>query len=391
MKKFLLTVMAILTIASGSVFGMYGADNTWLFFLIHGNQFRARMNQLGFTLGNGTIKGTFGFKANTLINGSILKTSDASGDKGNKSPLEATISAGIGYTGDGFGVGVGYNYTYAANNGTTGINTHTPVITFNAVNNNLRVALPISIAVEKDIGKSGTMDRKDYLGLSIPAQIRYYTGIDAFNYIRFELNYGLNQYNGVNGNTTTKYTAQSISFQLRLHFLNTVIGNNVTVNPFLRVDFGSTIGAKGKAVQYGTDGAALNPLPGGFDQRFTAWNAKGWREATAGEAAYDREAYDLKIIPSVSLSVNTDIINLIFEPGIGYRALDNGIKDSKLTHTLYWQAYGEIYIRPVQDLEWYFEMDVNNGVPKLQGNGNDSIPVVFGANTGITWYLPALN
>lgn len=31
MKKFLLTVMAILTIASGSVFGMYGADNTWLF------------------------------------------------------------------------------------------------------------------------------------------------------------------------------------------------------------------------------------------------------------------------------------------------------------------------------------------------------------------------
>ena len=43
--------------------------------LIHGNQLRARMNQLGFTLGNGTIKGTFGFKANTLINGSILNTS----------------------------------------------------------------------------------------------------------------------------------------------------------------------------------------------------------------------------------------------------------------------------------------------------------------------------
>ena len=36
-------------------------------------------------------------------------------------------------------------------------------------------------------------------------------------------------------------------------------------------------------------------------------------------------------------------------------------------------------------------MDVNNGVPKLQGNptGN-GVPVVFGANTGITWYLPAL-
>ena len=380
MKKFLLTVMAILTIASGSVFGMYGADNTWLFFLIHGNQLRARMNQLGFTLGNGTIKGTFGFKANTLINGSILKTSDASGDKGNKSPLEAAISAGIGYTGDGFGVGVGYNYTYSGIAGTTdkGINTHTPVITFNAVNNNLRVALPVSIAVEKDIGQN----RKDYLGLSIPAQIRYYTGIDAFNYIRFELNYGLNRYNGVDAaNNTTKYEGQTISFQLRLHFLNTVIGNNVTVNPFLRVDFASTIGAKGKAnVNF--------PANFAYDGRLTAWAANAWAESST--SPYERELYDLKIIPSISLSVNTDIINLIFEPGLGYRVQDDGIKGSKLSHTLYWQAYGEIYIRPVQDLEWYFEMDVNNGVPKLQGNGNSNMPVVFGANTGITWYLPAL-
>ncbi|MBW5380362.1 cell surface protein, partial [Brachyspira hampsonii] len=182
MKKFLLTVMAILTVASGSVFGMYGADNTWLFFLIHGNQLRARMNQFGFVLGNGTIKGTFGFKANTLINGNILST----GSKDNKNPLDATISAGIGYTGDGFGIGVGYNYTYATtvNNASTsskGINTHTPVVTMNFLNNNLRIALPVSIAIENSIGASGALtDRKDYLGLSIPAQIRYYTGIDAF-------------------------------------------------------------------------------------------------------------------------------------------------------------------------------------------------------------------
>ncbi|MBW5381359.1 cell surface protein, partial [Brachyspira hampsonii] len=213
---------------------------------------------------------------------------------------------------------------------------------------------------------------------------RYYTGIDAFNYIRFEFNYGLNRYNGVEAdNTTTKYEAQTISFQLRLHFLNTVIGNNVTVNPFLRIDFASTIGAKGKAnVNF--------PANFAFDGRLTAWAANAW--ADDPNSIYEREAYDLKIIPSISLSVNTDIINLIFEPGLGYRIQDDGIRGSKLTHSLYWQAYGEIYIRPVQDLEWYFEMDVNNGVPKLQGNpvGN-GVPVVFGANTGITWYLPALN
>lgn len=179
----------------------------------------------------------------------------------------------------------------------------------------------------------------------------------------------------------TIYEGQTISFQLRLHFLNTVIGNNVTVNPFLRVDFASTIGAKGKAnVNF--------PVNFAYDGRLTAWAANAWAESST--STYERELYDLKIIPSISLSVNTDIINLIFEPGLGYRVQDDSIKGSKLSHTLYWQAYGEIYIRPVQDLEWYFEMDVNNGVPKLQGNGNSNMPVVFGANTGITWYLPAL-
>ena len=101
MKRVLLTAVVIFGLACSSVFGMYGADNTWLFFLIHGNQLRARMNQLGFTLGNGTIKGTFGFKANTGLTGQIFTS------RGNTN-LEATISGGIGYTGDGFGVGLGY-------------------------------------------------------------------------------------------------------------------------------------------------------------------------------------------------------------------------------------------------------------------------------------------
>ena len=104
----------------------------------------------------------------------------------------------------------------------------------------------------------------------------------------------------------TKYEGQTISFQLRLHFLNTVIGNNVTVNPFLRVDFASTIGAKGKAnVNF--------PANFAYDGRLTAWAANAWAESST--SPYERELYDLKIIPSISLSVNTDIINLIFEPG----------------------------------------------------------------------------
>lgn len=370
MKKILLTAMALLTIASASAFGMYGADNTWLFFLIHGNQLRARMNQLGFTLGNGTIKGTFGFKANTFINGSILNT-----DQKNSNPLEATVSGGIGYTANGFGIGLGYNYTYAtymANGRREGIDAHTPVITMNAVNNNLRIAVPVSVSVKDDL-KDG---RKNYLGIHIPAQIRFYTGIDAFNYIRFEFNYGNNSYE----KDGEKLTAQYIGFQLRLHFLNTVVGNNVTLNPFIRVDFNGALD-KNRISGFGT--AEM-----GSQYKFS--ELKSWSAAEITKDALERNPYEVRVLPSLSLSVNTDYINVIFEPGIGYQAVEYGEKGRDIVHRLYWAAYGEVYIKPTPDLEWYFEMDVNNGVGKIQTE-TKGLPIAFGANTGLTWYIPALN
>ena len=58
-----------------------------------------------------------------------------------------------------------------------------------------------------------------------------------------------------------------------------------------------------------------------------------------------------------------------------------------MSHALAWGAYAELYITPVKDLEWYFEMDVNGNA----GQNNENLPPVsFAATTGITWYLPAL-
>ena len=142
MKKVLLTAMALLTIASASAFGMYGNSHDWIDFLVHGNQLRARMNQLGFTLGNGTIKGTFGFNGNT--GGVILDAITGDNNKDNNvSKLAPTISMGIGYTSPAFGIGLGYNYTMKNADG-SGI--HTPVLTINALNDNLRIAIPFQIA-----------------------------------------------------------------------------------------------------------------------------------------------------------------------------------------------------------------------------------------------------
>ncbi|KLI22217.1 cell surface protein, partial [Brachyspira hyodysenteriae] len=99
--------------------------------------------------------------------------------------LQTTISAGIGYTSEPFGIGVGYNYTYV--NPRLGV--HTPVLMINALNNNLRIAVPVQIAVSHDPFNDSakfpySSSTKDYMGISTDIQLRYYTGIDAFNAIR---------------------------------------------------------------------------------------------------------------------------------------------------------------------------------------------------------------
>lgn len=55
-KKYFLTAIAILTMASAQVFAMYGVDTDWIDFLTDGNQFRARLETLGFVLGTIRLK-----------------------------------------------------------------------------------------------------------------------------------------------------------------------------------------------------------------------------------------------------------------------------------------------------------------------------------------------
>ena len=371
MKKVLLTAMALLTIASASVFGMYGNGDSWIDFLVHGNQLRARMDQLGFVLGNDTIKGTFGFRSQTsaAILGTILNatTGDSVSDN-NYTALDATISAGIGYTSDIFGIGVGYNYTWVGKD----LGIHTPVLMINALNDNLRIAVPIQIAVSDNIGKTENdllYDRTDYMGISTDIQLRYYTGIDAFNAIRFYVNYGQAGYKANN----QEYLASSLGLQLRLYFLNTTIGN-VNINPFIRLDYvtaleGNTLGVKSDSY---------------YTQPITGAHIKG--------AKYDYNAYRFTITPVLGITANSDIVSLYVEPSLGYSVYGGGMKYEGLDHTLAWGAYTELYITPVKDLEWYFEMNINNTeLDQVNGHNGPINPVYFETSTGITWYLPSLN
>ena len=368
MKKVLLTAMALLTIASASVFGMYGRGDSWIDFLVHGNQFRARMDQLGFVLGNGTIKGTVGFRAEGVNWGNIL-----SGNTGNVK-LDSTISAGIGYTSEMIGIGLGYSYTFAndyINGGNIGV--HTPVLMVNALNNNLRISVPIQVAVKDYNNLFGANTKMTYTGVAFNnIQLRYFTGIDAFNAIRLYFYYRNNTMK-VGNNADNSATAEAFGFQARFYFLNTQIGN-VNINPYVRVDFHTAL--KGSLLENYKAEVIGDAIPNNMKQ----------------SDVYEKNAYRVAASAVLGITANSDIVTLYVEPSLGYQAKYAGktkgaLVDPKVQHSLAWGAYTELYIRPVQDLEWYFEMDVNNGGTKQ----NSSIPVYFETTTGITWYLPAFD
>ena len=377
MKKVFLTTIALLSMASATIFGMYGPDSDWIFFLTDGNRFRARADQLGFTLGNDTIKGTFGFRNKGFGGqfGKMLNTTD--GVNYNFNP---TISMGLGYTSSLISVGVGYNATIGTNKWTkyngkaegkkTEVVAHTPVLVLNAMDNAFRMAIPIQVVNLADKYEGGGKSR--FTAVSLDAQFRYYTGLDFLPQIRLYLRYGNYDYEFNDGGTKEKGKfAETFGFDFRLWFGSMV--EEVAINPIIKIQYNGALGKQHNQtrIQAANLVSAITTIGG---SGYTPTWAKG--------------AWDLKIIPALGITANSDIVSLYVEPSLGFQITQKGSatdKNAKELYSLYYGAYAEIYITPLKNLEWYFEVDLNNG-----GTTADQSAITFAGTTGITWYLPAL-
>ena len=377
MKKIFLTTIALLSMASATIFGMYGPDSDWIFFLTDGNRFRARADQLGFTLGNDTIKGTFGFRNKGFGGqfGKMLNTTD--GVNYNFNP---TISMGLGYTSSLISVGVGYNATIGSQRWTkyngkaqgkkTEAVAHTPVLVLNAMDNAFRMAIPIQVVNLADKYEGG--DKGSVTAVSLDAQFRYYTGLDFLPQIRLYLRYGNYDYEFNDGGTKDKGTfAETFGFDFRLWFGSMV--EEVAINPIIKIQYNGALGRQHNQtrIQAANLVSATTTIGG---SGYTPTWAKG--------------AWDLKIIPALGITANSDIVSLYVEPSLGLQITQRGSatdKNAKELYSLYYGAYAEIYITPLKNLEWYFEVDLNNG-----GTTADQSAITFAGTTGITWYLPAL-
>ncbi|TXJ49133.1 cell surface protein [Brachyspira aalborgi] len=376
MRKIFLTAIALLSIASASVFGMYGVDTDWIFFLTHGNQFRARLDQLGFTLGNDTIKGTFGFDNNTSyggVYGNLLSKASATstpaegGTSGNEYNFRPSISMGLGYTSSLISVGVGYNVTlgprvkkYNGNATQTKLvqqAAHTPVLVLNAMDNAFRMAIPIQVYVMNDKDATGT--KTSINAVSVDSQFRYYTGLDMLPEIRLYLRYGGGNYK--EGNVSAKI-GESFGFDFRLYFGSMV--EEVALKPYVRLVYN---GALGK-----------------YHSNTRVEAVKIMNGYTVGNLQFAKSAWDLNLVAGLGLTANSDIVSLYLEPTLGLKVNQEGSadKNAKEIYGLGYGVYAEIYITPLKNLEWYFEANI--------GNVGNTEGLAFAGTTGITWYLPAL-
>ena len=376
MRKIFLTAIALLSMASASVFGMYGVDTDWIFFLTHGNQFRARLDQLGFTLGNDTIKGTFGFDNNTSYGGvygnllskaSATSTPAQAGTSGNEYNFRPSISMGLGYTSSLISVGVGYSVTLGPrvpmNKGKADTKlvqqaAHTPVLVLNAMDNAFRMAIPIQVYALNDKDAAGV--KNSINAVSVDSQFRYYTGLDALPQIRLYLRYGGGNYK--EGNVSAKI-GESFGFDFRLYFGSMV--EEVALQPYVKLVYN---GALGK-----------------YHNNTRVEAVKIMNGYTIDNLQLAKSAWNLNLVAGLGLTANSDIVSLYLEPTLGLKVNQAGStdKNAKETYDLGYGVYAEIYITPLKNLEWYFEASIGNV-------DTTTVGLAFAGTTGITWYLPAL-
>ena len=375
MRKIFLTAIALLSMASASVFGMYGVDTDWIFFLTHGNQFRARLDQLGFTLGNDTIKGTFGFDNNAGyggVYGSLFSTAD-----GIHYDFKPSISMGLGYTSSLISVGVGYNVTLGPkgkrNNGgnpkTVQEAAHTPVLVLNAMDNAFRMAIPIQVYALNDKYPDGTKISINVV--SVDSQFRYYTGLDMLPQIRLYLRYGGGNFKG--GDISGKI-GETFGFDFRLYFGSMV--EEVALQPYVKLTYDGALGKYHNNTRIET----VKVMNNGYNPPLE-------------NSVYAKSAWNLNLVAGLGLTANSDIVSLYLEPTLGLKVEQAASydKNAKELYSLGYGVYAEIYITPLKNLEWYFEASIGNTHSHDAANAVVSGKgLEFAGTTGITWYLPAL-
>lgn len=434
--KRLYFILAALLITAYSAFS-YTVVEDFNDFLVDENQLTIRLDRLGVLAGTENLRFMVGVSGETA--GVLLDNLD-SGTKGGINTFRPAAIAGFGYKTESFGIGAGYQFKYVSGSWQA----HTPIITATALNDNLRINVPVTIGVG-----SGSVNNGD-IAVSTDTRIEYYTGNNIFSRIRVNLKYGMYRLKanesrsgtlsgggninmgpvsgtiGENGQYgfTKDTTAHSIGIDVRGYFIAAT--DPVLIEPQIRVLYQGSIadftGTSYKVTPPGMDskegGAgfglynidASNPIgafsigdtgsiPSAPYYDFTAHNimftGEGASIEIGGTEYYLTKPQFLGISVPVGFTAESEFITLYLEPALSFSMITGGInayassaKPMRIPPIFYsvgYLVYGELYINPIPNLEWYFEAQIG-GATTIDNIGNSADNgLAFNGSTGITW------
>ena len=395
MKKFL-TILFFAMISS-QIFGYYGGigGRGFIDFLVDRDQLRIRVSHMGFHAGTDNVKVAFGFAGNT---GGILLgnfTNNGSTDNKLASYFSPSVALAVGYKSDLISVAGAYNYQYYDKN----YGVHTPAFMLTALENTFRISIPVSIGV-------GANELKNTLAVSTIIEARYYLRT-WLNHFRLYLLYGNSKDASNPDNKNVYEKKESFGFDARAYFFHDT-GRGLTIWPYLRVAYDTALKTEinDGTTKTKTDGdnfsvtayknAARGELAGGYIASLAG-----------GGAASFKNPYRVGITLPVMFVAASDYVSLTLEPSLSVTIIGGKEIDITTTsvsgtttnttvtpkkgqyYTLGYVMYGEIFLTPIPELELFLSLQAGGATRwGVNAANNGSLGnVVFGADSGISWYF----
>ena len=419
MKKTIL----LLLILSLKAFGYYSSD-AMIDLLVQPNQLRVRTDRVGAVFGSEDIRAAVGLTGANNLSGIILhNVDDYTALNRAKVALDQLVPAvlgGIGYRMNIFGIAFGYEFKWSSPT----YMVHTSVLSMTALDNDFRINIPVSVGVGQQSYYKKADSLKGTMVISTGIEARYYFNMEYFQHLRFYFNYGNATIEEVN-DSSIYFTQESVGFQLRAYFNYDFSSYNMKLTPIIRFQFDTALAtkynnlhksinivdnyyitAKGFAPSGGSRIGGVS-VSSGANADFNNGELTGGYIASipSPSSYYAEQPYRIGIAFPIGFRAMNEskTIEVYVEPALSltivnakniysYMDIQSGSYERRksMFYTFGYVVYGELYIRPIPQLEWYTELQtggatVAGDLANTSSGGSTSI--ILNASTGITWYF----
>ena len=408
MKKLL--IILLFTLIPMSLFGFYGdgSGRSFIDFLMDKDQLRARTDQIGFLYGTEHIRVAFGVTGNTT--GVILDnwTNDSSTNNKLSSYFRPSVALAVGYKSDLISVGGAYQFKYIDSN----YMVHTPALMLTAMDNTLRLNIPVAIGVGNNFIKNTFI-----VSTAVEARYYFHKFIDYLSQLRLYVYYGYARMSyakilsdgGLDVDPSSKaiYKDQaSVGIDFRAYF-NFPTERSLSIEPYIRVLYSQALetveNLNGTLNKY--KGENFNITPYSFDYTSLSFDATGTEKLSGGYIASVpgipnpqgrvpiSGIYRIGIALPLGLRASNDFVSLYVEPSLSATIFGGkisllGVERKGFFYTFGYVVYSELTVTPVKDLELFLELQTG-GASRLGGDlyGAGATTMILNASSGIAWYF----